>query len=296
MSAIPKTLAEMVRDKATPVAVRRKGAKGDLPVSPAERIHILIYLTEDPDPEIARQSLETLDQSGRQELLAVLQDPTTPVAVLDLVANRLVETREELLDGLLKNPAFHQIPATSEPEDASFNQNAELEAFGPGSNAAASPVSGTELAANHPRESVLQKLNKLSPAAKIKRALMGSQEERLILIRDSNKSVARAVVQSPKLTDAEVEAIASMRNVMEEVLRRLAQNRNHLKHYSVVRALVGNPRVPIDITLPLIGRLNDRDLKMLALDRNLPEVLRTLAAKSLRERQATRGPGLPKKH
>jgi len=286
----------MVLDNATPIAVRRKGAKGDLPVSPAERIHILIYLIEDRDPEIARQAIETLDQAGREELLAVVQDPATPVAVLDLAANHLVEKREELLDGLLKNPTFHQSPSSTDAENVTAHADAPAKTPGPGPIAGSPPDSGSEPAADHPRESVLQKLSKLSPAAKIKRALMGSQEERLILIRDSNKSVARAVVQSPKLTDAEAEAIASMRNVMEEVLRRLAQNRNHLKHYSVVRALVGNPRVPIDITLPLICRLNDRDLKMLALDRNLPEVLRTLSAKSLRERQATRGSGLPKKH
>ncbi len=296
MSAIAKTLAETLREQATPAVVRRKGAKGELPVSSIEKIHILVYLTQDPDPEIARQAIETLDQTGREELLTVLQDPETPLAVLDFAANHLVEKREDLLDALLKNPAFHNSPPLPQEKEVEASRNPVIEALESSSTVAAPPDRVSEAAVAHPRESVLQKLSKLSPAEKIKRALMGSQEERLVLIRDSNKSVARAVVQSPKLTDAEVEAIASMRNVMEEVLRALAQNRTHLKHYGVVRALVGNPRVPIDITLPLISRLNDRDLKMLALDRNLPEVLRTMAAKSLRERKATRGPALPKKH
>ena len=277
-----------------PLVVRRKGARGELPVSVAEKIHILVYLTADPDPEISRQALETLEQTPPQELHTVLQDPSTPPTVLEFAANHLIERREDLLDALLLNPVFRD--SSSPPEKSGAQAGAKSKTSESGSLTDAPPDVNSNAANRHERESTLQKLGRLSPAQKIKRALMGSQEERLILIRDSNKSVARAVVQSPKLTDAEVEAIASMRNVAEEVLRLLAQNRAHLKHYSVVRALVGNPRVPIDVTLPLISHMNDRDLKILALDRNLPEVLRTMAAKNLRERQATRGPGLPKKH
>ncbi|MGH9430800.1 MAG: hypothetical protein ACRD3T_04600 [Terriglobia bacterium] len=285
-----------MRERTAPIVVRRKGARGELAVPPEEKIQILVYLTQDPDPEISRQAMETLGQARQEELLAVLQNPATPVAVLDFAANHLIETREELLDALLRNPAFHSSTSSAEAEGAAVVQDPTVETPEPGSVTSPPPERGSEPAGMLERESVRQKLSKLSPAEKIKRALMGSQEERLILIRDSNKSVARAVVQSPKLTDAEVEAIASMRNVMEEVLRRFAQNRTHLKHYGVVRALVGNPRVPIDITLPLISRLNDRDLKMLALDRNLAEVVRSMAAKNLRDRQVTRGPALPRKH
>jgi hypothetical protein len=296
VNAIAARLAEILREPAAPLAVRRKGARGQLPVPFTEKIHILLYLTQDPEPEIARQALETLSQIGREELLAVLQDPSTPVPVLDLAADHLVEKRVELLEALLQNPAFQESALRPEEGDERASPNPATEASVIGSPAAIPPDGASEAPAASPKETVLQKLSKLPPAGKIKRALMGSQEERLILIRDSNKSVARAVVQSPKLTDAEVEAIASMRNVTEEVLRLLAQNRTHLKHYNVVKALVTNPRVPIDVTLPLINRLNDHDLKILALDRNLPEVLRTMAAKSLRGRQTTRGLGQPGKH
>ncbi|MGH9452700.1 MAG: hypothetical protein ACRD2O_01875 [Terriglobia bacterium] len=292
--AIAKSLAEALREKAAPLVVRRKGARGELPVSVADKIHILVYLTADPDPEISRQALETLEQTSRQELHAVLQDASTAPVVLDFAANHLIERHEELLDALLLNPAFHNSSSPLEEIGAQAGEKSEIPESG---SVTAAPPDGNSKAANlRERESTLQKLSRLSPAQKIKRALMGSQGERLILIRDSNKSVARAVVQSPKLTDAEVEAIASMRNVTEEVLRLLAKNRAHLKHYNVVRALVGNPRVPIDVTLPLISHMNDRDLKILALDRNLPEVVRTMAAKNLRDRQATRGSALPKKH
>ena len=69
------------------------------------------------------------------------------------------------------------------------------------------------------RQTLLEKINAMLPSEKIKAALTGNMEERLLLIRDSNKLVARAVLGSPKLTDQEIENFASMKNVTEEVLR-----------------------------------------------------------------------------
>ncbi len=120
---------------------------------------------------------------------------------------------------------------------------------------------------------------------KIKLALAGSQEERLILIRDPNKLVARAVLQSPKLSDQEIENIASMKNVTEEVLRLVATNRKFMKSYQVVRTLVNNPRAPIDVTVPMINRLNERDQKSLTLNRNVPDVLRAMALKAVKQKE-----------
>ena len=112
----------------------------------------------------------------------------------------------------------------------------------------------------------------MSAVEKIKLALTGNQESRLILIRDSNKIVARSVLQSPKLSDAEMEAYASMKSVSEEVLRLIAKNRAFTRRYTVARALVNNSRAPIDVTMPLLLRMNEKDLKGLSLNRNVPEV------------------------
>ena len=119
-------------------------------------------------------------------------------------------------------------------------------------------------------------------------ALKGNQEERLILIRDSNKSVARAVLESPRLTEHEAEAYASLRDVSEEVLRLIGTNRHFNKERAVVIALVNNPRAPIDVTLPLVVRLRDRDLKELTLNRNVAQALRSSAGKILKARQGNR--------
>ena len=138
------------------------------------------------------------------------------------------------------------------------------------------------------RLTLLQRIGGLSAAEKIQVALKGNQEERLILIRDSNKSVARAVLESPRLTEHEAEAYASLRDVSEEVLRLIGTNRHFNKEYAVVVALVNNPRAPIDVTLPLVVRLRDRDLKELTLNRNVAQALRSSANKIFKARQGNR--------
>jgi len=146
------------------------------------------------------------------------------------------------------------------------------------------------------RETLLQRLGRMTAAEKIALALKGNQEERLVLIRDSNKLVARAVLQSPKVTDAEIDSFASMKNVTEEVLRLISMNRAFMKSYSVARNLINNPRSPIDICLPLLNRLNDRDMKMLMTNKNVAEVLRGMAAKIIKAKQEASKPKLPGKH
>ncbi len=125
----------------------------------------------------------------------------------------------------------------------------------------------------------------MSAPEKMKLALVGTHEERLTLIRDPNKTVASAVLQSPNLSDQEIEIFASMKNVNEELLRLIAGNRKFMKNYQVARGLVNNPRTPIDISLPLVNRLYDRDLKDLAVNKNVPDVLRTMAIKAVKQRQ-----------
>ncbi len=146
------------------------------------------------------------------------------------------------------------------------------------------------------RTTLIQKLNNMSVVEKIKAALTGNLETRTILIRDSNKMITRAVLQSPKISETEAESYAAAKNVNEEVLRLIAVNRKFMKSYVVMRALVNNPRAPIDITMPLINRINDRDLKGLSLNRNVPEVIRSMAIKAIKQKEEASKPKLPKKH
>jgi hypothetical protein len=139
--------------------------------------------------------------------------------------------------------------------------------------------------------SVLQKIYRMNTAEKVVQALKGSSGDRAILVRDPNRIVASAVLGSPRLTDVEIERFAAMKSVGDEVLRQIASNRDWTKRYGVVSNLVKNPRTPLALAINLIPRLNPRDMKSIAVDRNVPEVIRKQAQKFVRQVSQPGGAG-----
>lgn len=125
--------------------------------------------------------------------------------------------------------------------------------------------------------SSLQRLFSLKTGQKIKAALTEDAQTRSFLIRDPNRLVSLAVLGSPKITEAEIEGIAGMKNVSDEVLRRIGNNREWTKKYTVINSLVKNPRTPLPIAMGFVSRLQPRDVKALAVDRNVPEAIRKAA-------------------
>jgi hypothetical protein len=127
----------------------------------------------------------------------------------------------------------------------------------------------------------LQRLQKMNVPQKVQRATKGSREERAILIRDPNKMIAMAVLSSPKLTISEIEAFARAGNVGEDCLRVIAMTRAWMKNYNVAAALTRNPKTPVALSMNLLSRLSEKDLRTLSTDRNVPDVLRVSARKKL---------------
>ena len=119
-----------------------------------------------------------------------------------------------------------------------------------------------------------QKIMKMNVAERLQLAMKGSAEERAILIRDTAKMVAGAVLKSPKLSDSEITGFAAMRNVTEEILRAIASKKEWTKSYTTVHALVRNPKTPPGLTIQFLPRLGTRDLKIVAGDKNIPELVR----------------------
>ena len=149
-------------------------------------------------------------------------------------------------------------------------------------------------AAHHPapkgkpeRLNTLQKINSLDVKGRIQLALKGNKEERSILIRDGTKVVALAVLEAPKLADAEVEKFASQKNVLEAVLRQIPLKRRFMKNYIVVRNLVANPRTPLDLSLGLMKNLLAQDLKNLSSNKEVSETIRKLALKMYKQKMET---------
>ena len=139
------------------------------------------------------------------------------------------------------------------------------------------------------RDSVLQKISKLDIRGRITLAMRGSKEDRSILIRDSTKLVAIAVLESPKISDGEVEKIALQKNVLEAVLRAIPMKRRFAKNYSIMRNLVQNPRTPLDLSLGLMKNLLIHDLKNLSTNKEIPDTIRKVALRMFKQKLEKKG-------
>jgi hypothetical protein len=134
------------------------------------------------------------------------------------------------------------------------------------------------------RDSVLQKIAKLDIRGRITLAMRGSKEDRSILIRDSTKLVAIAVLESPKVSDGEVEKFALQKNVLEAVLRAIPLKRRFAKNYNIMRNLVQNPRTPLDLSLGLMKNLLIHDLKNLSGNKEVSDTIRKLATRMFKQK------------
>ena len=230
--------------------LRLVAAKGALVPRALEALALLAMLTEDGDPEIAALASTTLDNLPKEPLSAYLGRAEISAELRTFFERRGVK------------------PAASTTSDAALPL---LEHFGDTPDGDDVDDEATET----------RVLSSLPIVDRMKLAMKGTREQRAQLIRDSNRLVASAVLSSPKLTESEVESFAKMANVTEEVLRVIAANRTWTKNYGVVLGLAKNPKTPAGISMQLLHRLNERDIKMLGVDRNVPEVLRLAARKRM---------------
>ena len=135
------------------------------------------------------------------------------------------------------------------------------------------------------RKSLSVEILNMTVSEKIKLALLGNKEARAILIRDSNKMVSSAVIKSPKVQDDEVAKIAQMRNVSDDVLRAIAQNKDWTKAYSVKKALVENPKTPVSASFRFLSMLRESDIKSIARSKNVPSAVSAQAKRLVQQKQ-----------
>ncbi|HOV85390.1 MAG TPA: DUF4388 domain-containing protein [Syntrophobacteraceae bacterium] len=119
-------------------------------------------------------------------------------------------------------------------------------------------------------ESLVQRVGKMKVNDKVRLAMMGDKECRSLLMRDPNRLVQAAIIGNPRITDGEIAAFANSRNVDDEVLRKIASNREWVKSYAIRMALVTNPKTPLPIAIKLVPTLTQQDLKQLAKSKTVP--------------------------
>ncbi len=120
---------------------------------------------------------------------------------------------------------------------------------------------------------------------RVKLALTGGREERRLLIADGSRMVGFAVLRARGLTITEIEGYCGMRHLEPEIFTKIAMKRDWVRRPLIALALVKNPKVPLYVSLPLIRRLQMRDLRNIFRDRNLPDAVRAMARKTYMERR-----------
>jgi hypothetical protein len=186
-------------------------------------------------------------------------------------------------------------PLALHPESAPAEAKTEAVACidAPGANPAPdrAPAKKVAPSSEEQRGSALQKIAKLDVKGRIQLAMKGNKEERSLLIRDGTKVVALAVLESPKITDSEVEKFANQKNVLEAVLRSITLKRRFMKQYAVVRNLTFNPRTPIDVSISLVKHLLTADLKNLAGNKEVSDTVRKVGTRMFRQKLEANGKG-----
>jgi hypothetical protein len=124
----------------------------------------------------------------------------------------------------------------------------------------------------------------MTVSQKIRRAMLGNATDRLLLVRDSNRLVAAAVVKSPGIQENEIVRIAASRNVSEDVLRTIAMDKEWTRSHQIKLNLVQNPRTPFAFAAKLLQHLREHELKALAKSKNVAGAVSTAARQQLSRR------------
>jgi len=264
-------------------------------------------------PRIARDTLEFLadvadERSG--ELIAtnerlMLENPT---AIEKLYMNKRVRmsTADRLIELAVRHDLELGIPAYKEAAQAIKNelipepseeptyddvlfQNTDRCAEGAG---ALADDEDTHELDEEGEEQVRDKflplhaaIAKLTITQKIRRCMLGTAAERLLLVRDPNRLVAQAAVKSPNMREAEAAQISASRAVSEDVLRIIAMNREFTRNYQVKLNLVGNPRTPLTFAARLLPHLRDNDVRALMKSKNVSGAIAQAARQQMLRKQ-----------
>ncbi len=249
-------LVEAFRRADVPKDLKLDAAAGLVAPRALEQLALFAMLVDDADADVRGKAERTLSLIAPAAIAAVLARADAPA---DLI--RFFDARG--------------IVAAAGPPDADTDAplvETPLEVVEPSAGAGGGPADTM---------SMTQQIQNMGIVDRVRVAMKGSREARAMLIRDPNRMVAAAVLSSPKLTMAEVESFAKMANVSDDTLRAIAQNRAWVKNYGIAHGLVKNPRTPVAMSLNLMQRLVDRDVRALAVDRNVPEPLRLAARKRM---------------
>ncbi|HTN51838.1 MAG TPA: hypothetical protein VML50_05505 [Anaeromyxobacter sp.] len=302
--------AEALPDKIWGVALRSEGLKGQVLDWLADRLatkeaalELVLLNPATPDETVARlaptvsQKLSELVRQNELRLLrhdAIIRglcaNPNALASSVDgacdfcvrngltlLDVPRLVEAHRRVHG---KDPAaLQEAQETAAALMAEYQQELAHEAAEGAGGAESEEQSRKKL-------NITQRIMRMSVSEKIKLATLGNKEARTILLRDANKLVCMAAATSPRITDGEIIGLANSRTVNVDVLRYIYSNREFLRTYAIKISLVKNPKVPLPTALKMLLTLQEKDIKELARDRNVPQTIQSQAKAWVMKKEA----------
>jgi hypothetical protein len=245
-------LLDFFRRGEVPREVKLLAAEGAVAPRPLEQLGLLMLLSIDPDREVQAMAERTLRVLPEAQVAGLIARADTPTELREFfVARGILPAAAPWTDGdapLIDTDVTDDADTNATPEEAS---------------------------------AVAKRLGDMTVPEKVKCAMKGTREMRAVLIRDPNRMVASAVLSCPKVTEQEVETFARMANVSDDILRTIGSTRGWMKNYNIMLGLTKNPKTPLAMSLTLLHRLNDRDLRGVSIDRNVPEPLRLAARRKV---------------
>jgi hypothetical protein len=299
-------------DKIWGVALRAEGIQGSVLDWLADRfagkdaaIELVLLNPSTPDGTVARCAplvSQKLVEIVRQNELRLLRhddivrglcaNPNALASTIDGACDFCVRNGLTLLDVpqlVEAHKRVHGVDPTSSPPApqetaaglmAEYQEELAREAV----EEAAARAASAEL--ENKKLNITQRLMRMSVAEKIKLATLGNKEARTLLLRDSNKLVCMAAATSPRITDGEILGLSNSRTVNADVLRYIYSNREFTRTYAIKISLVKNPKVPLPTALKMMHTLQERDIKDLARDRNVPQTIQSQAKAFMMKKEA----------
>ena len=134
-------------------------------------------------------------------------------------------------------------------------------------------------------QSLYNQILHMTVGERLKLALKGNRDARMILIRDPNRLIQRFILQNPRITDDEIIMLARNRNLDTELLRKIGDHKYWTRNYQVKVALVSNPKTPLATALHFVNTLQERDIRFLAKSKNVSATVVAQARRWLMQRE-----------
>ncbi len=132
---------------------------------------------------------------------------------------------------------------------------------------------------------LFKRIAAMTMSQKVRCATLGTKEERMLLVRDSNRVVSGAAIRSPMMQENDIVLISRNKNIGDEVLRVISSTPEWLKSYSVKRNLIENPKTPVSVATRLVQHLREADLRAVSKSKNVTGPVKDAARRHLDRRK-----------